>query len=131
VQKPRVVERRGVVVQQGPAGAASDQHQDPNPLNAELELLKRARRASESGDAGSTLTLLSELDETFPRGVLLQERAALRAMATCRVAPRAGAQALSEFERSYPASVYMSKVRASCKEPNDSQSSELPDTTEP
>jgi len=121
VREPRAsngaVEERGVVESTPP---------DLDPLKAELELLKQARRASESGDPRGALVKLAELDRTFPKGVLLQERAALRAIATCRVAPAGARIAASEFERSYPGSVYASKVRANC--PDGSQSPAVPDT---
>lgn len=118
-----------VTRQRATPGVANAPAPAANPLKAELELLKQARHASEVGDARGTLATLSQLDRGFPAGVLLQERAALRAMATCQAASAtARASALSEFDRSYPASVYVSKVRASCTVSNESQSSALPDT---
>lgn len=111
------------------SGMASAGPQPTDPLKAELELLKRARHASEAGEPRSTLATLSDLDKAYPGGALLQERAALRAIAMCQVASAtARASALSEFERSYPASVYTSKVRASCSESNESQSQAPSDT---
>jgi len=121
-----------LIRQPSTVGVASARPEASNPLKAELELLKRARRASETGDPRGTLVTLSELDRTYPAGLLLQERAALRAMATCQMAPAATrASALSEFERGYPASVYLSKVRASCTVSNESQPSAMPLPSKP
>jgi len=114
------------------SGVASAGPPQENPLKAELELLKRARHAGEAGDPRSTLATLSDLDKAYPAGALLEERAALRAIATCAAAPAdARANAVAEFERSYRASVYASKVRASCTVSNESPPSAMPLPSEP
>ncbi|HYQ16694.1 MAG TPA: hypothetical protein VEQ58_13075 [Polyangiaceae bacterium] len=75
-------------------------------LEAELALLREARRASASGNVGLAKQLLDRLDLEHPQSSLLEERSALRAVTDC--------QGATAFFRRYPASVYAAKVRRAC-----------------
>jgi hypothetical protein len=84
-------------------------------LDAELASLRLARDAAAAGDHQRAEELLDGLDRQYPRGLLLEERSALRAVARCQSgdAPRARALA-REFLLRYPTSVYAAKVRRAC-----------------
>lgn len=71
-----------------------------------------------------TLALLDALDRDQPRGVLMQERAALRVFALCASgdAERARAQAVS-FVAKYATSPLVARVRASCVEDGEAKAS--------
>jgi hypothetical protein len=87
-------------------------------LAAELAMLQRARRALAAENGGLALGIVEELDERFPRGLLLEERTATRVLSLCKLerVDAARREALRFLER-YPASVYAERVRQSCAGP--------------
>ncbi len=83
-------------------------------LEMELALLQRARRAADAGDSSAAVALLHELDATYPRGVLLEERRALRVIVACSSGEAYASRFAAEFRRAYPGSVYTSRVASAC-----------------
>jgi hypothetical protein len=83
-------------------------------LARELTLLREVRRASERGEHARAEQVLDRLDEQHPQGTLMEERAALRAVAACGARSTSGAARVRDFLRRYPASVYASKVERVC-----------------
>jgi hypothetical protein len=65
----------------GATKAATSAEIAANSLLEELELLRRAERTIRSGNSQVALGLLRDLDERFPKGQLVEERAAARVMA--------------------------------------------------
>jgi hypothetical protein len=84
-------------------------------LAAELAMLQRARRALAAENGALALGIVEELDERFPKGLLLEERTATRVLSLCKLerVDAARREALRFLER-YPASVYAERVRQSC-----------------
>src|SRR6185369_10941669 len=85
----------------------------PNPLKAELDGLRRAQELLHQGEPAWALARLNELDRAQVGSVLLEERAATRAIAECLLGRDASAQA-REFERRFPLSAHLDQVRSSC-----------------
>jgi hypothetical protein len=97
----------------GPLAAPAPSASSGSELEAELADLRAARQANTEGDQVRALRLLDELDRRYPDGRLLEERAALRAMASC-AAGVDGATRARAFVQRYPASIYAAKVRRAC-----------------
>lgn len=86
-----------------------------DPLDAEVDLLKRVEQALRRNNGRLAVALLRELDETVPHGQLLQERAASRIMADCMNAPgEAREQALGYLAR-HATSPFAARVRSICQ----------------
>lgn len=83
-------------------------------LAEETRLLKRAHAARAAGDPRRALAVLDESLRRFPRGMLAEERAALRAMALCDAGDREAGPATAAFLRRYPGSALASRVRGAC-----------------
>jgi hypothetical protein len=82
----------------------------------ELSLLQRAERAIRSDNPLLALALLGDLDKQFPRGKLLEERAAARVMAGCQQSFDPTSQdAARRFLTSRPQSVYAARVISLCE----------------
>jgi outer membrane protein assembly factor BamD (BamD/ComL family) len=87
-------------------------------LNAEVEVLKRAREELRLGRPAQALEALLEYDRRFGKGVLGEERQAMAAIAACQARPGSGARAQAEaFMRSAPDSPLLDRVRATCITP--------------
>jgi len=66
-----------------------------------------------------TLETLAEYDRRFGRGVLVEERQAIAAIALCQAEPGPAARAQAEaFMRKAPASPLRERVRAACITPS-------------
>lgn len=106
------VQRRALVTEpdsKGSPQAASD------PIGDELALLKRAERAIRVQNSLLALGMLRELDQRFPRGQLLAERAAARVMAECQQQPPDVARRTGNaYLRGANSSVYHERVRRLC-----------------
>jgi hypothetical protein len=94
---------------------------DPSPpgrpeIARELALLRAVRQAASAGQHARAEHLLDELDRELPRGALLEERAALRAIAACEGAAASGRERARAFLRRYPASVYGQRVQQGCRD---------------
>ena len=86
-------------------------------LAEELAMLQRARRALGAGNGLLALGIVSELDERFPKGVLVEERVATRVFSLCALERVSEARAVGrEFLAHHPSSVYAERVRTSCIE---------------
>ena len=80
-------------------------------------MLQRARRALGAGNGLLALGIVSELDERFPKGVLVEERVATRVFSLCALERVSEARAVGrEFLAHHPSSVYAERVRTSCIE---------------
>jgi hypothetical protein len=85
-------------------------------LLAEMALLERARSRLADGRPREALALVEEHARTFPGGALVEERDALRVIASCGLADR-GESVLAArlaFARDYPRSTYAARVRRAC-----------------
>jgi hypothetical protein len=87
----------------------------PDGLRAETEALRSAQQALRDSAPERALRLLDEQDERFRDGLLHQERAAARVLALCQagLVREARAQAV-RFERLWPRSALLGRVRAAC-----------------
>jgi hypothetical protein len=95
--------------------AAAAPAQAESSLAIELAMLQRARRALNAENGRLALGIVEELDERFPKGVLVEERSATRILSLCQLERDAEAkQAAREFLERYPSSVYAERVRQSC-----------------
>jgi len=98
----------------GGAGAASAESQQ-NPLAEELDLLGRAERMIRGNNPMVAIGLLSEMDRKFPKGQLLEERSAARAMANCQLVDEDSARLQGQaYLSTHAQSVYAERVRAIC-----------------
>jgi hypothetical protein len=84
-----------------------------SPIKAELDGLRRAQEQLYQGRPAWAIARLDELDRAGVGSVLLEERAATRAIAECRLGV-AGAPASDEYARRFPRSAHLEQVRASC-----------------
>lgn len=95
-------------------------HRELTPLptathqSDEIFLVQRVQRALAQHDSKLALALLDKLDAELPRGRLLEERAAGRAIAVCMSDPSRGAAAHKRFTLVYPQSVHHARVTAIC-----------------
>jgi hypothetical protein len=88
----------------------------PSDLEIETRILRGARARLRAGDVGEANALLAEHRERFPRGMLVDLRAALEIDAQCRLGHTERARALAgAFARKYPSSPY--RVRATQCDP--------------
>lgn len=89
--------------------------QPESSLAVELAMLQRARRAMNADNGRLALGIVEELDERFPKGVLVEERSATRILSLCQLERAAEAKrAARDFLELYPSSVYAERVRQSC-----------------
>jgi hypothetical protein len=115
-EKARKLEKpRKAISQNGRGEKATDEDR----LNAEVALLKRAREELRMHRPESTLETLAEYDRLFGRGILVEERQAIAAIALCQAEPGPAARAQAEaFMRRAPASPLRERVRAACITPS-------------
>jgi len=84
-------------------------------LAEELAMLQRARRALGAGNGLLALGIVHDLDERFPKGVLIEERIATRVFSLCALERVSEARAVGrEFLARHSSSVYAERVRRSC-----------------
>jgi hypothetical protein len=96
-----------------PAAAAPPAH--AQSLQAELRALRRVESLLREGNAEVALRVLAQLDRDFPRGQMLEERAAAWALARCTRAR--SDEVANDFNQRYPGSVYAERVLAACAAP--------------
>ncbi len=78
-------------------------------------MLERVDQAIRSSEPQLALGLIRELDQRFPKGKLLDERAAARVMAQClQLEPAAARQAGENYLRKAPGRAYHERVRQLC-----------------
>jgi hypothetical protein len=92
-----------------PRAAAADGFAD------ELALLRRAERATRSGDALLARSLIAELDARFPKTALRQERAALLVLVACATGEPAAQAGAREFMQRHEQSVHLDRIRSTCQ----------------
>jgi hypothetical protein len=85
-------------------------------IRQEVALLSKAQAALSRGRPQEALQALAEHAARFPRGVLIEERAATRARTLCALGRTQEAEVeLKRMERHNPASAYLARARESCK----------------
>ncbi len=88
-------------------------------LEAEVDVLKRAREELRRRRPAQALAALGEYDRRFGDGVLGEERRAIAAIAACQATPGPTARAQAEaFLRQAPASPLRERVREACITPS-------------
>lgn len=86
-------------------------------LVLELDLIREAHAAMQSGDAARALVLVDEHARRHPAGALAEEREALRVLALCRLGRAAESRAAADrFLKAFARSPHASRVRATCAE---------------
>lgn len=81
-------------------------------MQLEIAGLSRAQQLLHSGNASQALNALNQLGEQVPRGALMEERDATRALAQCALSPSKSFAAA--FIAHYPKSVHAARVRSAC-----------------
>ena len=98
-----------------PARGTRTSEGNESSLAEELAMLQRARRALAADNGRLALGIVQELDERFPKGVLVEERGATRVLALCKLERVSEArEAARVFLARHPGSVYAERVRTSC-----------------
>jgi hypothetical protein len=97
-----------------PRAHPARQRARPNPLDAELALLRRVERALRNDDPSLARALLGELDERFPDSRLAEERSAARRIADCRSGEPGASESARTFLREHGASVYRKRIARAC-----------------
>lgn len=106
--------RGGTGAKAAPSTATSAKSNDGS-LSEELDLLRRAERTIRAGNSMVALGLLNELDARFPKGQMLDERAAARVMGNCQLTDPSSAKAMGQaYLGSHAQSVYTARVRSIC-----------------
>lgn len=84
-------------------------------LREETQELRVAQQALRRGNAVLALDLLSQQDQTYPDGVLQQERSAARVLALCESGQKDLARAEARrFEQRWPKSPLVARLRSAC-----------------
>jgi hypothetical protein len=97
------------------AGGRSIAAPTTSSLAAEVAMLQRARRALNARNGRLALGIVQDLDEQFPKGVLIEERSATRVLSLCQLERVDEARGVARvFLERYPVSVYAERVRRSC-----------------
>jgi hypothetical protein len=96
-----------------PSSAAAPPAPLVSPLKAELDGLRRAQELLYQGRSAWAIARLDELDRAGVGSVLLEERAATRAIAECRLGAD-GAGKADDYARRFPRSAHLERVRSSC-----------------
>jgi len=106
---------RGGTGAKAAANTATSAKSNDGSLSEELDLLRRAERTIRAGNSMVALGLLNELDARFPKGQMLDERAAARVMANCQLADETAAMAMGQaYLGAHAQSVYAARVRSIC-----------------
>lgn len=109
------VPRASAATRRAKRSAAGASVKEESSLAIELSMLQRARRALNAGNGRLALGIVQELDERFPKGVLLEERRATRVLSLCMLERTEEARRFAvEFEERHAGSVYAQRVRDSC-----------------
>jgi hypothetical protein len=112
---PPVAARRAIPSANAAASAITAMGE--SDLDEELRTLRRVERAQRAGNPRLALALLDELDRDQPRGKLLEERAAARAVAECQSSFGEARSVIAErFSKRYGSSVYLTRVKVACAE---------------
>jgi hypothetical protein len=117
--EPRQTEprERQEIAAQGRKLAPSDDGSSSSVAQFEIDEVAEVRevqRALAARDPAQALKLLANLDKELPKGRLLEERAAGRAVAHCMKAPSQAPVAYGLFVDQFPRSVHETRVRMAC-----------------
>lgn len=85
-------------------------------LAYELARVRRVESALRAGHHYEALALLKELNWDVPKGQLMEERGAARAIANCSLGTENPSRLAATFAKAYPASVYLNRVQGQCAE---------------
>jgi hypothetical protein len=80
----------------------------------ELVLLQRADRAVRADNAALALALIGELEASYPRSTLLEERSAIELLAHCSAGASDASSHATRFLRQHPSSLYAGRIRELC-----------------
>ncbi len=94
------------------APASASASLSPRDMQLEIAGLSRAQQLLHSGSARQALSALDQLTAQVPRGALMEERDATRALAQCALFPQNSFAAT--FIAHYPKSVHAARVRSAC-----------------
>jgi hypothetical protein len=100
----------------------------------ELLLLQRAERAVRADNPALALALIGELEQRYPRSIVLEERRAIELMAYCVAGATDASARAQRFLRDHPRSVHAGRIGEVCPSemgesaPRRSQTSGTPDT---
>ncbi|HET6585563.1 MAG TPA: hypothetical protein VFG69_19020 [Nannocystaceae bacterium] len=83
-------------------------------LQAEIDLIGRARDALHAGDTARVLELVETHRADFPAGAFVEEREAFHAIAACRSGVANGPTLAQRFATARPRSSQLAAVRAAC-----------------
>jgi hypothetical protein len=103
-------------------------------VSEELMLLQRAERAVRADNPALALALIGELEERYPRSIVLEERRAVELMAYCLAGATDASARTQRFLRDHPRSVHAGRIGEVCPSetgapaPRRSQTSGTPDT---
>ncbi|MDC0668024.1 hypothetical protein [Nannocystis radixulma] len=118
----RGADRPGPAREQQRRAGAADERAGPGDASvlAEMALLQEAQTALRNGRPDAALELLDRHAESFARGSMAEERAALRVLALCAAGELArGAAEAAVFLRAHPRSTYALRVAAACPKEQD------------
>ena len=101
------------------APSAESRNQPPaiasSSLGSEVALLSRMHEAWQVGDSTALEREIAEHERRFPRGVLSEEREAMKTMLACRRADPEHARRLgAEFAAQHPSSPHIARVASIC-----------------
>jgi hypothetical protein len=88
----------------------------PSRLAEETALLRKAWRALEQGRSVQAATVIAKHESEFPRGSLVEEREAVRAVLGCRRDASSAESTAARFAKRYPKSIHRARVRRACTE---------------
>ena len=87
---------------------------EPATLSREVELIDRAMLSLNQHDAGAALEAIATFErETFGRGQMAEEAAAIQIEAHCRLHDDVTAP-LAEFDRKWPSSAQRDRIQSAC-----------------
>jgi len=115
---PRTVMPQDPLSRAATQGAATPSAASPSAVapqpNGELALLRRAERAVRAGNAALALALIDEIEASYPRSTLVEERSAIELLAHCRAGAIDARARADRFLRQHPQSLYAGRARELC-----------------
>jgi hypothetical protein len=112
---PKTENKRSAPASAAPALPSAVAASPATASELELGTLRRVERVLREGNPRFALALLADLDKSAPRGNLMEERHAARAVATCQLGTATTAAATATgFDARFPGSVYAARVHEAC-----------------
>jgi hypothetical protein len=106
--------RRSSQQQARGARARAGKSVDAPDARAELALVERMQAAMRAGEASEALALCAEHSKRWPSGVFVEEREAVRAIASCTLRSDDALERAQVFLRKYPRAPMAPRVAAAC-----------------